>query len=149
MHTQLSACSKLHGVQVKIYEDEDGARKEEIAALANKDNPFAAFYDRLKEVREYHRRFPSNEVTEVGAGVHSVHAMHAWAVCAFATGAWFLAWPAVHMYCWPSRPDAEQGADWVHAHKHGHAQAETDEHLLKEEPHIEFTGAQGAACKHE
>lgn len=35
---------------MKIYEDEDGARKEEIAALANKDNPFGAFYERLKEV---------------------------------------------------------------------------------------------------
>eukprot|EP00983_Pelagomonas_calceolata_P076603 1153480-Pelagomonas_calceolata.AAC.3 len=54
--------------QVKIYEDEDGARKEEIAALANKDNPFAAFYDRLKEIREYHRRFPNLDVTEVGDG---------------------------------------------------------------------------------
>ena len=52
---------------MKIYEDEDGARKEEIAALANKDNPFAAFYDRLKEVREYHRRFPNLDVTEVGS----------------------------------------------------------------------------------
>ncbi|KAJ9507341.1 hypothetical protein QJQ45_006307 [Haematococcus lacustris] len=61
---------RLEGMQtaavklVKIYDDEEGARKEEIAALANKDNPFAAFYDRLKDVRDYHRRFPSMDVTE-------------------------------------------------------------------------------------
>jgi splicing factor 3A subunit 3 len=54
-----------HPLQVKIYEDDDGARKEEIAALANKENPFQAFYDRLKDVREYHRRFPNMDVTEV------------------------------------------------------------------------------------
>ncbi|KAF5832942.1 hypothetical protein DUNSADRAFT_10988 [Dunaliella salina] len=70
---------------VKIYEDEDGARKEEIAALANNNNPFAAFYDRLKEIREYHRRFPNLDVTE----------------------------------------------------------AENDEPLLKEEPHVVFTGEEG------
>ncbi len=36
--------------------------------MANKENPFQAFYDRLKDVREYHRRFPSMDVTEVGRG---------------------------------------------------------------------------------
>jgi splicing factor 3A subunit 3 len=58
---------------VKIYEDEDGARKEEIAALANKENPFQAFYDRLKDVREYHRRFPNMDVTEVLSGGSGRH----------------------------------------------------------------------------
>ena len=52
--------------QLRIYEDEDGARKEEIAALAQPESgSFAAFYDRLKEVKEYYRRFPTTDVTEV------------------------------------------------------------------------------------
>ncbi|KAK9906790.1 hypothetical protein WJX75_008099 [Coccomyxa subellipsoidea] len=50
---------------VRIYEDEDGARKEEIAALKGDDNTgFGAFYERLKEVRDYHRRYPYLEVIE-------------------------------------------------------------------------------------
>ncbi|KAK4734688.1 hypothetical protein R3W88_008949 [Solanum pinnatisectum] len=48
---------------VDIYEDKDGARKDEIAALggqtATGTNVFSAFYDRLKEIREYHRRHPA------------------------------------------------------------------------------------------
>ncbi|KAJ0533946.1 putative splicing factor SF3a60 binding domain, SF3A3 domain, splicing factor 3A subunit 3 [Helianthus annuus] len=50
---------------VEIYEDKDNARKDEIAALggqitATGTNVFSAFYDRLKEIREYHRgRHPS------------------------------------------------------------------------------------------
>ena len=39
------------------YEDADGARKEEIAALGGGANVFAAFYDRLRESREYHRAY--------------------------------------------------------------------------------------------
>eukprot|EP00798_Chlamydomonas_sp_ICE-L_P018774 gene18774-25310_t len=50
---------------VKMYEDDDNSRRGEIAALASADgNAFGIFYDRLKEVRDYHRRFPSNDVTE-------------------------------------------------------------------------------------
>ena len=45
---------ELFLVQVEIYEDSDGARKDEIAALggqtATGTNVFSAFYDRLKEV---------------------------------------------------------------------------------------------------
>lgn len=50
----------------RIYEDEDGARKEEIAhlRLGGGDNVFSNFYDRLKEVREYHRKFPDDDLTE-------------------------------------------------------------------------------------
>ncbi|KAJ0525720.1 putative splicing factor SF3a60 binding domain, SF3A3 domain, splicing factor 3A subunit 3 [Helianthus annuus] len=45
---------------VEIYEDKDNARKDEIAALggqitATGTNVFSAFYDRLKEIRGYHR----------------------------------------------------------------------------------------------
>ena len=41
--------------QIAIYEDKDGARKDEIAALGGQTatgstNVFSAFYDRLKEV---------------------------------------------------------------------------------------------------
>ncbi|KAL3630687.1 hypothetical protein CASFOL_023671 [Castilleja foliolosa] len=50
---------------IEVYEDEDGARKDEIAALGGQSatsanvNVFSAFYDRLKEIREYHRRHPA------------------------------------------------------------------------------------------
>ncbi|PNW82870.1 hypothetical protein CHLRE_06g297750v5 [Chlamydomonas reinhardtii] len=70
---------------IKIYEDEDKARKEEIEALGGEDKVFSKFYDRLKEIREYHRKFPNHELTE----------------------------------------------------------AEDDTPLLKEEPHVEFTGEEG------
>lgn len=47
----------------EIYEDKDNARKDEIAALGGQTsttgiNVFSAFYDGLKEIREYHRRHP-------------------------------------------------------------------------------------------
>ncbi|KAF9602120.1 hypothetical protein IFM89_025165 [Coptis chinensis] len=52
---------------VEIYEDKDSARKDEIAALGGQSgntNVFGAFYDRLKEIREYHRRHPSARVID-------------------------------------------------------------------------------------
>ena len=40
------------------YEDADGARAEEIAALGGAgEEAYGAFYDRLKETREYHRAY--------------------------------------------------------------------------------------------
>lgn len=55
---------------VEIYEDKDNARKDEIAALggqtATGTNVFSAFYDRLKEIREYHRRHPAARVVDAG-----------------------------------------------------------------------------------
>lgn len=48
---------------IRIYEDNDHARRDEIAALAG-DNVFSNFYERLNEVRDYHRRYPKNDVTE-------------------------------------------------------------------------------------
>uniref|UniRef100_A0A6B2L385 Matrin-type domain-containing protein n=1 Tax=Arcella intermedia TaxID=1963864 RepID=A0A6B2L385_9EUKA len=43
----------------KLYLDEDGARKDEIAAMAGKGAQlFSNFYDQLRNVKEYHRRFP-------------------------------------------------------------------------------------------
>lgn len=63
--TILSSTDKL----VEIYADKDNARKDEIAALggqtASGTNVFSAFYDRLKEIREYHRRHPAARVVDV------------------------------------------------------------------------------------
>ncbi|KAL3689105.1 hypothetical protein R1sor_015414 [Riccia sorocarpa] len=63
----VAASTKL----VEIYEDKDNARKDEIAALGGQsangqNNYFSAFYDRLKEIRDYHRRHPSARVVEEG-----------------------------------------------------------------------------------
>ena len=51
----------LH-MQIKIYEDDDGVRRSEIEKLGG-NNQFSMFYERLKEIKEYHRRHPTNEVT--------------------------------------------------------------------------------------
>ncbi|GMH08904.1 hypothetical protein Nepgr_010744 [Nepenthes gracilis] len=55
---------------IDVYEDKDNARKDEIAALggqtATATNVFSAFYDRLKEIREYHRRHPAARVVDAG-----------------------------------------------------------------------------------
>ncbi|KAG6574238.1 splicing factor SF3a60 homolog [Cucurbita maxima] len=63
--TIVSTTDKL----VEIYEDKDNARKDEIAALGGQTtlgtNVFSAFYDRLKEIREYHRRHPAARVVDV------------------------------------------------------------------------------------
>ncbi|KAJ6748806.1 SPLICING FACTOR SF3A-RELATED [Salix purpurea] len=54
---------------VEIYEDKDNARRDEIAALGGQTamgtNVFSAFYDRLKEIREYHRRHPAARAVDV------------------------------------------------------------------------------------
>jgi hypothetical protein len=55
--------------QVDIYEDKDNARRDEIASLGGQgggQNVFTAFYDRFKEIREYHRRHPSAQVLDTG-----------------------------------------------------------------------------------
>ncbi|WOL20473.1 splicing factor [Canna indica] len=54
---------------IEIYEDKDSARKDEVAALGGQTasgttNLFSAFYDRLKEIREYHRRHPAARVVD-------------------------------------------------------------------------------------
>ncbi|XP_034710280.1 splicing factor SF3a60 homolog [Vitis riparia] len=53
---------------IDIYEDKDNARKDEIAALggqtATGSNVFSAFYDRLKEIREYHRKHQAARVVD-------------------------------------------------------------------------------------
>ncbi|CAI7876565.1 unnamed protein product [Closterium sp. NIES-53] len=54
----------------EIYADADGARRDEIAALGGQGTPnpsatvFTSFYERLNEIREYHRRHPGARVVE-------------------------------------------------------------------------------------
>ncbi|KAJ6832668.1 splicing factor SF3a60-like protein [Iris pallida] len=55
---------------VDIYEDADNSRRDEIAVLGGQNaaggtNLFSAFYDKLKEIREYHRRHPGSRVVDV------------------------------------------------------------------------------------
>ncbi|GFP81095.1 splicing factor 3a subunit 3 [Phtheirospermum japonicum] len=58
---------------IEVYEDKDNARKDEIAALGGQSatsaniNVFSAFYDRLKEIREYHRRHPAARYVDTTA----------------------------------------------------------------------------------
>nr|KJB44545.1 hypothetical protein B456_007G258600 [Gossypium raimondii] len=63
--TIISTTEKL----IEIYEDKDNARKDEIAALGGQTatgiNVFSAFYDRLKEIREYHRKHPAARLVNV------------------------------------------------------------------------------------
>jgi len=40
-----------------VMDDKDGSRREELAAMSGKD-VFNNFYSRLKEIRDYHRKFP-------------------------------------------------------------------------------------------
>ncbi|XP_023374423.1 splicing factor 3A subunit 3-like [Otolemur garnettii] len=43
-----------------LYDDKDGLRKEELNAISG-PNEFAEFYNRLKQIKEFHRKHP-NEV---------------------------------------------------------------------------------------
>jgi len=57
-HAILEATARL----VEVYEDKDHAREDEIAALGGQgvgQNFFTSFYERFKEIREYHRRHPN------------------------------------------------------------------------------------------
>ncbi|CAG0882097.1 unnamed protein product [Cyprideis torosa] len=45
----------------ELYEDKDGQRKEEVAALSG-PNEFAEFYARLRGIREFHKKHP-NEIS--------------------------------------------------------------------------------------
>ncbi|CAG8556524.1 7632_t:CDS:10 [Ambispora leptoticha] len=45
----------------ELYEDSDGARKNEIDALSG-TSEFSEFYGRLKAIKDYHRRYPNETV---------------------------------------------------------------------------------------
>ena len=47
---------------MEIYEDKDGMRKDEITALSG-PNEFGEFYNRLKGIKEFHRRHPGEVST--------------------------------------------------------------------------------------
>lgn len=47
---------------VELYEDKDGQRKAEVAALTG-PNEFQEFYNRLKQIKDFYRKHP-NEVTQ-------------------------------------------------------------------------------------
>ena len=46
-----------------IYDDADGARRDEVNAMSG-TGVFTAFYDQLKGIREYHRKFPKEPSVE-------------------------------------------------------------------------------------
>ncbi|GAM22796.1 hypothetical protein SAMD00019534_059710, partial [Acytostelium subglobosum LB1] len=55
----------------KIYQDEDQTRQNELSSIAGQGlATFSAFYDRLREVKEYHRKFPALEVDRVGTSLY-------------------------------------------------------------------------------
>ena len=54
----------MHAAQALTYQDEDGARKDDIASLKVDQADFKVFYDKVKELKDYYRNKPI-EVTEV------------------------------------------------------------------------------------
>ena len=46
----------------EIYEDKDGQRREEVAKLSG-PNEFGEFYERLKQIKEFHRRHPGESIS--------------------------------------------------------------------------------------
>jgi len=48
---------------LETYQDETGARRDELASMEGEE-VFDVFYDKLKDVREYHRRFPNLQPPE-------------------------------------------------------------------------------------
>lgn len=55
LHTNVTASLK------ELYEDKDGERKNEVAALSG-PNEFAEFYNRLKQIKEFYKKHP-NEIS--------------------------------------------------------------------------------------
>lgn len=47
---------------LELYEDKDGLRKEEISMLSG-PNEFQEFYSRLKQIKDFHRRHPSEAIS--------------------------------------------------------------------------------------
>ncbi|KAG0239435.1 hypothetical protein B0O80DRAFT_408802 [Mortierella sp. GBAus27b] len=44
-----------------LYKDEDGSRSKEMDAISG-SNEFGEFYDRLKKIKDYHRKYPNEAV---------------------------------------------------------------------------------------
>ena len=47
-----------------LHKDADGARADEIATISGQSTMFSSFYDQLKSIREYHRKFPGEPVSQ-------------------------------------------------------------------------------------
>ena len=50
------------GLLKEIYEDKDGQRREEVAKLSG-PNEFGEFYERLKQIKDFHRRHPGESIS--------------------------------------------------------------------------------------
>ena len=50
-------------MQIKIYDDEEGVRSAEVEKLGG-TTQFSTFYERLKDIKDYHRGHPTAETTE-------------------------------------------------------------------------------------
>lgn len=61
--TMLDAHQARSGQLAKLYEDKDRARKDELDGMSG-ENVFTSFYDELRTIREYHRRFPGEPLAE-------------------------------------------------------------------------------------
>jgi len=52
----MDRCQKL----IDIYRDDDGSRQKEIQSIVGKGQAlYHKFYDRLREIKEYHRKYPN------------------------------------------------------------------------------------------
>jgi splicing factor 3A subunit 3 len=61
----------LNGIQdsakklMNLYEDKDGTRREEITQIQGQGpNLFSVFYDRLRDIKEYHKKYPESDITD-------------------------------------------------------------------------------------
>eukprot|EP00301_Raphidiophrys_heterophryoidea_P009975 c14_g1_i1.p1 GENE.c14_g1_i1~~c14_g1_i1.p1 ORF type:complete len:552 (+),score=113.40 c14_g1_i1:36-1658(+) len=59
---RLTKISELAEKQQKLFKDEDGSRKADIASMSS-GNVFSKFYDSLRELREYHKKYPVDQRT--------------------------------------------------------------------------------------
>ncbi|KAF2072991.1 hypothetical protein CYY_005703 [Polysphondylium violaceum] len=55
----LNSSIKCANNLIEIYSDQDNTRADELSSLSRQGKLFSDFYDKLKEVKEYHRKFPN------------------------------------------------------------------------------------------
>ena len=64
---RLDMMSEASRKLIRIYEDEDGARKDDIASLSATSANLEEFYSRISDIKDYYSHFPTHEVTEAAA----------------------------------------------------------------------------------
>ncbi|KAG8069350.1 hypothetical protein GUJ93_ZPchr0005g15767 [Zizania palustris] len=89
--TMLDLIISTSGKLVEIYEDKDIARKDEISNHLSSQvqtEIFPKFYDRLKEIRDYHRNQQLNSLERIwiGGACNGCHQHRAWVWKAQASG---------------------------------------------------------------